>query len=183
MQIFQLLNQLTRQQFTKLLSQTLALGVSASILLPHTAAYAAEQVILKYGSFSGSISVQELSQFVETGKTTPTLRNYLQVAQQDPALARKALKSGIKADKALLDNLLSSWAGPILIDQVGEVVHPSAKELDEQALRTALSKSISQDGEVTLLGAIRNYPHSSVEIEGDRIIAVYERLTNLAKIF
>ncbi|MBX9259241.1 alpha/beta hydrolase [Desmonostoc muscorum CCALA 125] len=183
MQIFQLLNQLNTRKVTKLLTQTVALSIGAIVLFSSTNAYAAEQVILKYGTFQGSISVEELNQFVETGKTTPTLTAYLQAAQQDPKLARKALKSGIKADPAFLNNLLSSWAGPVLVDQIGEVVHPPAGQLNQEALRTALSASIKQSGEVTLLGAIQNYPNTSVELEGDRLIGVYERLSNLAELF
>ncbi|MEH2360905.1 alpha/beta hydrolase [Nostoc sp.] len=182
MQIYQLFNRFNNRNFTKLLTQTVALSLGAIVLFSSTNANAAEQVVLKYGTFQGQISVEELSQFTETGKTTPTLTAYLQAAQQDPALARKALKAPIKADPAFLNSLLSSWAGPILVNQIGEVVHPPAGQLDQQALRSALSASIKQKGEVTLLGAIQNYPNSSVELEGDRLIAVYERLSNLAEL-
>jgi hypothetical protein len=183
MQINQTFNRFNNSKFAKLVSQTVALGVGAIVLLSSTNAYAAEQVILKYGTFQGQVSVQELTQFTETGKTTPTLRAYLEAAQQDPAVARKALKAPIKADTAFLNSLLSSWAGPILVNQIGEVVHPPTGELNQQALRSALSESIQQNGEVTLLGAIQNYPSSSVELEGDRLISVYERLTNLAELW
>lgn len=183
MQIFQFFHQFSKGLFTKLIGQTIALGVGASVLLFSPNADAAEQVILKYGNFQGAISVSELNQFVETGKTTPTLRAYLQASQQNPALARQALTAGIKADRAFLNNILSSWAGPVLVNQIGEVVHPPEEELNAQALQTALSTSINQNGEVTLLGAIRHYPTSTVEIEGDRLIPVYERLSSLAKIF
>ncbi|MDZ8225739.1 MULTISPECIES: alpha/beta hydrolase [unclassified Nostoc] len=182
MQIYQLLNRLNSKKFTKLLTQTVALGLGAIVLLSSANANAAEQVVLKYGTFQGQISVQELTQFTETGKTTPTLRAYLQAAQQDPTVARKALKTPIKADTTFLNNLLSSWAGPVLVSQIGEVVHPPAGQLNQEALRSALSTSIQQNGEVTLLGAIQNYPDTSVELEGDRLIAVYERLSNLAEL-
>ncbi|MDZ8186192.1 MAG: alpha/beta hydrolase [Nostoc sp. ChiSLP02] len=183
MQITQLLNQLKARKFTKFLSQTMALGIGAIVLFSASNADAAEQVILKYGDFQGPISVGELNQFVETGKTTPTLTAYLQAAQQEPALARKALQAGIKADRTFLNNLLSSWAGPVLVNQIGEVVHPPGGELNQQALRTALSESIKQKGEVTLLAAIQNYPNPAVELEGDRLITVYERLSTLAENF
>ncbi|MBD2531881.1 alpha/beta hydrolase [Nostoc flagelliforme FACHB-838] len=182
MQISQLLNRFNSKKFTKLFTQTIALGVGAFVLFSSTDANAAEQVVLKYGTFQGQVSVEELTQFTETGKTTPTLTAYLQAAQQDPAIARKALKAPIKADAAFLNSLLSSWAGPILVNQIGEVVHPPAGELNQQSLRDALSASIEKNGEVTLLGAIQNYPNTSVELEGDRLIAVYERLSNLAKL-
>ncbi len=182
MQISQLLNRFNNKKFTKLLTQTVAIGVGAIVLFSSTNANAAEQVILKYGTFQGQISVEELTQFTETGKTTPTLRAYLQAAQQDPAVARKALKASIKADPAFLNSLLSSWAGPVLVSQIGEVVHPPGGQLDQQALQSALSASIKQNGEVTLLGAIQNYPNTAVELEGDRLIPVYERLSNLAEL-
>ncbi|MEH2438565.1 MAG: alpha/beta hydrolase [Nostoc sp.] len=182
MQIYQLFNRLNNRKFTKLLTQTVALGVGAIVLLSSTNANAAEQVVLKYGTFQGQISVQELTQFTETGTTTPTLRAYLQAAQQDPAEARKALKAAIKADPAFLNSLLSSWAGPVLVNQIGEVVHPPGGQLNQEALRSALSASIQQNGQVTLLGAIQNYPNPSVELQGDRLISVYERLSNLAKV-
>ncbi len=183
MQISQILNRLNSRKFTKFLTQAVALGVGAAFLFSSANANAAEQVILKYGTFQGQISVEELSQFTETGKTTPTLRAYLEAAQQDPALARKALKAPIKADPAFLNSLMSSWAGPILVNQIGEVVHPPAGELSQEGLKSALSASIQQNGEVTLLGAIQNYPNTAVELKGDRLISVYERLSKLAELF
>jgi hypothetical protein len=183
MQIFRILNQLKHEHLTRRLGSILVIGVSASILFTSTSAHAADTVILKFGNFQQAVSVKELSQFVQTGKTTPPIQAYLQAAKQDPATARKALNAGIKADPAFLNSLLSSWAGPILVDQVGEVVHPPAKQLDKQALHSALAGSIRQSNEVTLLGAIRNYPASSVEIDGDRLIPVYQRLSQFAKGF
>jgi hypothetical protein len=177
MQIFQLFKRLKQYNFT------LILGVSVGVLLTTTTARAADTVILKYGNFQKPVSVKELSQFVDTGKTTPPINSYLQAAHQEPALARKALKAGIKADPAFLNSLLSSWAGPILVDQIGEVVHPPTKQLDKQALHSALAGSIKQSGQVTLLGAIRNYPDATVEIDGEHLIAVYQRLSQLAKVF
>ncbi|MBO3457323.1 alpha/beta hydrolase [Aetokthonos hydrillicola Thurmond2011] len=177
MQIFTLFRRLKQHNFTAFLA------VSASVLLTSTSANAADTVILKYGNFQKPVSLKELSQFVDTGKTTPPIKAYLQAANQEPALARKALKAGIKADPAFLNSLLSGWAGPILVDQIGEVVHSPGKQLDQQALHSALAGSIKQSGEVTLLGAIRNYPGASVEINGDRLIAVYERLSQFAKVF
>ncbi|MBF2065474.1 MAG: alpha/beta hydrolase [Calothrix sp. C42_A2020_038] len=183
MQISKFFNRIKQRHLNFVLNPIVSLGISAGVLLFSTSANAAEQVILKYGSFQGTVSVNELDQFVKTGKTTPVLNGYLQASQQNPDVARKALTAGIKADPVFLDSLLSSWAGPVLVNQIGSVVRPPGQELDKQTLRTALSKSIKQSGEVTLLGAIRNYPSATVELEGDRLISVYERLSGLAKIF
>ncbi|MBV8886638.1 MAG: alpha/beta hydrolase [Chroococcidiopsidaceae cyanobacterium CP_BM_RX_35] len=166
----------------KSLCWTLFLGVSVSTLLYSTNANAAERVVLKYGNFQGTVAFKELNQFVQTGATTPTLSAYLKASGQTSDATRKALKAGVKGDPSYLNSLLSSWAGPILLDQVGEVVHSPSNPADQQNLRSALTQSISQSGEVTLLNAIHNYPSDSVEIEGDRLIPVYKRLSGLAKI-
>jgi hypothetical protein len=179
MQIIEFFNRIKQRH----LNSVVALGISAGVLLFSTNANAADQVVLKYGRFQGTVSVSELNQFVQTGRTTPTLRAYLQASGQNPSVARKALTAGIKADPAFLDSLLSSWAGPVLVNQIGSVVYAPGRELDEETLRTALSKSIKESGQVTLLGAIRHYPTTSVVLEGDRLISVYERLSSLAKIF
>lgn len=165
----------------KSLCCTLFLGVTTSILLYGTNAYAAERVLLKYGSFQGTVAFKDLNQFVKTGETTPTLLAYLKASGQTSDAARKALNAGVKGDPSYLNSLLSSWAGPILLDQVGEVVHSPANPADQQNLRSALTQSISQSGEVTLLNTVHNYPSNLVEIEGDRLIPVYKRLSDLAK--
>lgn len=183
MQIFKFFKHIKQRHLNFVVNPLVILGASAGVLLFSTNANAAEQVILKYGSFQGKVSTNELNQFVKTGQTTPVLKAYLQASRQTPAVARKALTAGIKADPAFLDSLLSSWAGPVLVDQIGSVVSPPGKELDSTTLRTALSESIKQNGEVTLLGAIRNYPTTSVELRGDRLVSVYERLSTLAKLF
>lgn len=183
MPMFSLFRKFPKYSFKQLLSHTAILGMSIGVFLSPTHADAAERVVLKYENFQTPISVQELNQFALTGETTPNLLAYFQASQQDPALARQALQDGIKADPTLLNSLFSSWTGKILVSQIGEVVHPPAKPLDQKALQTAVTASIQQDGEVTLLGAIRNYPETTVELEGERIIPVYQRLNNLAKIF
>lgn len=182
MQFFPILQRLYKYPFKQIISQTVALGMGISVFLLNTNAYAAEQVILKYGNFQAPISVEELNKFAVTGETTPTLEAYFQASQQDPILARQALTEGIKANPAILNNLLSGWTGQILVSQIGEVIRPTAKPLDKEGLRSAVTASISQDGEVTLIGAIRNYPDDTVELEGERIIPVYQRLNNLARI-
>ena len=166
---------------TKPLGWILALGVSASVLLYSTNANAAERVVLKYGSFQGTISVKDLNKFVENGQITPAIAAYLKVARQEPPLARKALTAELKANRVFLNNLLSSWAGLILLNQMGKAIHPPASQPNNQALRSALASSISQNGSVTLLGTIRNYPVIAVEIEGDRLSSVFQRLSELTK--
>jgi len=65
-----------------LLLYALVLMLNASILLSSNSAIAAEQVVLKYRSFRESISVEELSNFAETGELSTSLRLNLALARQ-----------------------------------------------------------------------------------------------------
>ncbi|MBO3457327.1 alpha/beta hydrolase [Aetokthonos hydrillicola Thurmond2011] len=161
----------------------LFLGVAASVLLTSTSAHAANKVILKCGEVEKKVTISELNQFVSTGQASTGINAYLQACKQQPALARKALTAGIKTDSAFIDSLLSGWAGSVLVDQIGEVVHSDEKDLDNKTLRSALTGSVKESGQVTLIGALRNYPQDTVELEGNKLTAVYNRLSQLRKLY
>ncbi|HEY9845434.1 MAG TPA: alpha/beta hydrolase [Candidatus Caenarcaniphilales bacterium] len=165
-----------------MLERALLLGVSACLLLQSPPATAAQRVVMKYGTFRSPMSVGELNQFAATGKSSAAFDAYLKASQQDPALARKGLTAGLKANPAFLDRLLNGWTGPILLNQLGQVIHHSSGQADDAALRSALTLSIKRDGKVTLLRAIQNYPAPEVIVEGDRIVPVYERLSLLSQL-
>ncbi|MBO3457325.1 alpha/beta hydrolase [Aetokthonos hydrillicola Thurmond2011] len=161
----------------------LSLGLTASVLLTSTSAHAANKVILKCGNFQKEVPIGELNQLVNTGRVSAPINAYLQACNQQPVLARKALTARIKTNSAFLDSLLSGWAGPVLRDHIGEVIHPTGKNLDDKTLQSALAGSVKESGEVTLIGALRNYPQDTVEIDGDKLTAVYNRLSQLRKLY
>lgn len=152
------------------------LGVT-SALLYSTSAVAAEKVVLKYGSLRGSLSVDELTTFAETGKTSSSLRFYLAAGRGDPQEVRQTLNQEVKVSPLLLDRSLNNPIGEVLIDQVNQVVHTPSGRADRQALRSALVLSAARDNRITLIETIQNYPTSEVEVEGDRLVQVLRQLS------
>lgn len=142
-------------------------------------AIAAEQVVLKYRVFRESISVEELSTFAETGELSTSLRINLALAQQDPKKVRRYLTEPVKVNLVLLDRVLNSPVGNVVLDQVSQVVHTPSRRADRQALRSALILSASSDSNISLIETIQNYPTSEVEVEGDRLEAAYRQLRRL----
>jgi len=132
--------------------------LNASILLSSNSAIAAEQVVLKYRSFRESISVEELSNFAETGELSTSLRLNLALARQDPRQIRQYLTQPVQVNVILLDRVLNSRIGNFVLDEVSQTVHTPSRQVDRQALRSALVLSASGDSNITLIETIQNYP-------------------------
>lgn len=157
----------------------LVLMASATILLSSTSAIAAERVVLKYRVFRESISVEELTTFAERGDLSRSLRINLALARQDPKAVRRYLTEPVKVNPVLLDRLLNSSIGNLILDEVSQVIHTPSGRADRQALRAALVVSASRNGDISLIETIQNYPTQEVQVEGDRLESAYRQLRRL----
>ena len=164
------------------LRRTLVLIASASILLSSTSAVAAEQVLLKYRIFQESISVKELTTFAETGELSSSLKINLALARQNPKVVRQYLTEPVKVNFLLLDRLLNSSIGEVVLDEVSQVVHTPSRRANRQALRSAFTLSASSDGNLTLIEIIQNYPTAVVQVEGDRLERAYRQISQLTRL-
>ncbi|MDZ8029811.1 alpha/beta hydrolase [Nostoc sp. DedSLP04] len=157
------------------------------LLFLSTPAFAAERVVLKYGIFRESLSVEELSTFAETGEVSPLLKVNLALARQDPKAIRQYLTQPVKVNAVFLDRALNSQIGNIILDRVSQVISTPSQRANRQALRAALVLSANQDGQVSLIEIIKNYPTNEVEVDGDRLQGAYRQLrrlqTNLQDLF
>lgn len=143
--------------------------------------WSAERIIFKYAPFRRSLSVAELTTFADTGEMTPALKRNLQTLGQNPEELRTLLTAPITIDILFLDRVLNSTIGRKILDRVAEIVHTPSQSSNTQALRAALILSASNDGEITLLETLQNYPTPDVEVEGERLIEAYEQLNRFAK--
>jgi hypothetical protein len=161
---------------SRLLQPCLFLGVFSTFLSLSHNAIAAEQVVVKYKIFRESISVAELTTFVETGEASPGLESYINASQQKPEDIRRILGEEVKVNVVTLDRTLNSPVGNFLLDQMSLAVHPPTNAASRQAIRSALVLSASQDSKVSLIEVIQNYPTTEVEIEGERISEFYRQI-------
>lgn len=84
----------------------------------------------------------------------------------------------IKVDPVLLNRLLTSQIGNILLDEISQAVRAPSRQANNQALRSALIISASGDRQITLIETLQNYPTSEV-VEGDRLENTYYQLRRL----
>ncbi len=142
-------------------------------------AFAAEQVVLKYRVFRESVSVKELTTFADTGKLSTLLRVNLAIAQQDPKNVRRYLTEPVKVNVVILDRVLNSPVGNVILDQISQVIHTPSRKADRQAMRSALVLSASKDSDIRLIEIINNYPSTEVEVDGDNLEKAYRQLRRL----
>ncbi len=161
------------------LRRVLVLVGSTCILLLSTPVFGAEQVVLNYGIFRESLSVEELSTFTQTGELSRSLRVNFALARQDPKAIRQYLTEPVKVNLVFLDRVLNSRIGNIILDQISQVIYTPSRRADRQALRAALVLSASQDGQVSLIEIIENYPTNEVEVDGKRLESAYRQLRRL----
>jgi Alpha/beta hydrolase of unknown function (DUF1400) len=159
--------------------RALFLIISTCIILFTFPAFAAERVVLKYRTFRESISVEALSTFANTGKITTILPVDITVSEKKSTAIRRYLTEPVKVNAIVLDRVLNSPVGNVILDQLSQVIHTPSRKADRQALRSALVLSATKDGQITLLEVIQNYPTSEVEVEGDRLESAYNTLRRL----
>jgi hypothetical protein len=160
---------------------TLFLATGAGIVFYSSAAAAAEKVVLKYSAIRMTLPVSELEIFAETGKMSPGLEMLLGQAKKDPEAVRSSLTRRVKVNQSFLDRTLNSKVGEIILDEVGQVIRTPSGNANREALRDALVLSATNDNEITLLEAMKNYPTPEVYVEGDRLVEAYGKLVALSE--
>lgn len=144
-----------------------------------TIAIAAERVVLQYGILQGSIPVSDLTTLAETGEAPRTLRAYLRRARQNPDHVRDILTREIAVNPRLLNRLLVSPVGNVVLDQVGMAIHTPSRQSSREAARSTLLLSTADDGRFSLLELIQNYPTQEVYVDGDRLLTTYNQIQTL----
>jgi Alpha/beta hydrolase of unknown function (DUF1400) len=135
--------------------------------------------VLKYGLLRNAIPVSELSTLAETGTASQSLQAYLNKANQNPQDVRRTLTQPVKLNPLLLERVLNSPVGELILDQISQVIRTPSGTADQQALRSALVLSATKDGEITLIETIQHYPSSDIEIDTEHLVNAYSQLQRL----
>jgi hypothetical protein len=146
-----------------------ALSIAPASYQPSASDLPNRDLILQFGPLRPSISLAELTDFVETGTLSPGWRFYLNVAKIKPENLRSALAQEIQVDARFLDKTLNSLLGEYLLYQVSQIVHTPSRLASIQALRSALVLSALEDNRLTFLELLANYPTQQMILNGERL--------------
>lgn len=140
----------------------------------------AEKVVLKYSVLRESVAVAELSDLSRTGAVSPALESYLQLANKKPEDLRRWLNQSVAIHPTALSQLLNSFLGTYALSQIGEVIQTPSGRASSEALRGALITSAQGDNQVSLIEILENYPTAEVQVNGDKLMELYQDFQALA---
>jgi translocation and assembly module TamB len=136
----------------------------------------ADQLVVSLGLFQKSFSIAALDQLANTGEIPNGWDIYLDLADLEVEDIRSALTQEIALNLAMTDHLLNSPLGEQALEFVGRVVHTPSEHANVQALRSALVFSTYDDGKVSLLEVLKNYPHNEIHVNLDELSEVMKGL-------
>lgn len=145
-----------------------------------TPVQAAERVVVKYSVFQESVPVADLSHLSKTGEASPTLQTYLEMANKKPEEVRDILNYSISVTPDKLNQMLDSFVGKYVLNKAGEVIQHPTGQANNSALRDALISSANTENDIRLIEVLENYPSEEVQINGDRLMELYQQFKSVA---
>jgi len=148
----------------------LGLGIAVAPALPLRAS---DQVVLAFGPFSRSIPTESLVKFAETGVVdlplAPFLRR-LNTTQQEQL--RTALIARRATNLVPLSQWFNSPMGDRSLQFLGKLVQTDAGLNGRQALRAAIVAAAAEDGDISVIDIVRNFPTPSLQIDLSQALAI-----------
>lgn len=139
-----------------------------------------QNLVFAFGPFRPSISIAELSTFVETGALPPAWRFYFKVAKLDEEGLRKALSQQVKVNVKFLDQILNSLLGEFVLYEAGQILQTPSQLANIQALRSAIILSAVDDNYFSILELLQHYPTQQILVNGNRLVRFGKNASRLA---
>lgn len=167
--------------FSSFRNSLFGLVLGLGTLVASAPANAANAIVFRYGALSETFSVQELTDFAQTGRQSSTINYYLRRTNQNPEAVRSALNREIPVRVTTLDRVLNSPIGDVALDRISRTIQTPVNTSNRQALRAALVLSASGDNRLSLLEVFQNYPTQELHVDGQELISTYTQISDLAQ--
>ncbi len=140
------------------LKLSVILGAACTALIPGTAK-AADSIMLTNGNLHHHFEIEEFNTLAQGNRSASCLGDMLSRAGIAPEAARAFLTQGVSYDVASADVLFRNNEGRALLQEIGAVIQPVERQTNaEQSLRAAVVTSLMDDGQMTPLEILANYP-------------------------
>ncbi len=142
-------------------------------------AIAAETLVVTYGGFQASFDVADLEHLSATGEAPDSMQFYLGLANLEPEALQALLIQPFNVNVEFIEDMLAASSGQSLLNKVTQVLHTESGAGSESALRAALIHSTVDDGQLSLLEVLQNYPTDWVYLNGRNLIKLTEEIETL----
>ena len=134
----------------------------ASLALSALPGRSAEEVLLQLGPGNRSVTVADLEEFLEDGTTNGLLKS-LNSDQQE--YLRLALTQSQEFDIIPLSQWFNTPMGERTLLFVGQLFQTAARLNGQQAIRAAIITSLADDGRISTLELIQNFPSRQLVVD------------------
>lgn len=149
-------------QFSRKLIASLLTFSGFSGLFSPMAALAAETLTLRLGMVEQDINIQELEQYVETGKLSPNLQSY-------PTILTDAIRQGLEKHlyvdsqiaQQFLENLFKEQEGKNLLSQLNQAL----PESNPTRIKATLSLILQTNDKVNIFSFLKAYPQKKLTLD------------------
>lgn len=130
-------------------------------------ASAAETVVLKYGPFARSVSVDSLISYASTGKATGNLASLLSVVKSDQRESMAGLlKAKLPFGVVQTDQLIRSPIGDQFLKEIATAtILPGNSDSEVKALRSAAVLAAAQDKSISFGTMLQKYPTPTMTVD------------------
>ena len=151
---------------------------------------AAENIIIYAGTISRTISINSLEKLAKTKQTEGTLKNMLNLANQNKEEVAEILNQEFDLPIILTSNLMNSKIGIVIISRLSKVIYPNKNPQESvsiPAIRSGVINGIVQgNGKLSLIGFLKAYPNKNIAIRYgalSKMINKAESMTDLVEFF
>lgn len=139
--------------------------LTLTLLSSALSASAAEKVVLKYGPFARSVSVDSLTNYASTGEATGNLASLLRVVKADQRQSMMGLlNTKLPFGVVQVDKLMRSPIGEqFLNDMASATILPGGEEV--KALRAAAILASAQDKSLSFGTLLQKYPTQTLTVD------------------
>lgn len=161
-----------------LLSGSLLLGAGGGFLGFQTPALAAKSVVLTYDADQVAVTIPEMENFAATGNLSPQLQSFFETSEAVPTTW-----SSILTDTVQIPSFIESF---LLSVKGRHVLHQFDQFIDDTGSQTLinLDKAVAaamQDGSISLLEIIQDYPEATITIDLKTVEVVYNDVVALVE--
>ncbi len=156
----------------------IATGILATIasFSPFFPLFAAERVVMEYGIWRQSLPVADITQFCESGKTSPALESYLRMSKQTIDNTNNLLCKPIPVNGVMLSRMLNNPLGDFILDAFSEIISTPTGKASRESLRGALVSCALENNSISVVKLLEHYPTSDVHLKGEKLLEIHSKL-------
>lgn len=149
---------------------------------PHTCVRAADTLVLRFGPFTESISLEELQNTADTGEFPRGLELYTsRISEEQRRFFVRLLRTKVPIDVVTVNSLLNTQMGVTILNQLSQAV-VRKDDAGVQALRAALVLGTTHPQGLSLINFIAAYPSQRLEIDVLQAFYLANQLPKLRQI-